>query len=56
METKNETERERVRGGSTSKDGEGRKERESERRQSRDVTLHLTDVRKMAQRVLGGVG
>ena len=26
METKNETERERVRGGSTSKDGEGRKE------------------------------
>lgn len=29
METKNETERERVRGGSTSKDGEGRKEREN---------------------------
>ena len=30
------------------------KERETERRQSRDVMFYLTDVKKMAQRVLGG--
>ena len=35
---------------------EEKRERESERRQSRDVMLYLTDVKKMAQRVLGGRG
>ena len=35
---------------------EEKRERESERRQSRDVMLYLTDEKKMAQTVLGGRG